>query len=250
MFKNLYQNPDNNNLLGQGDILDAEKLRDCFRGHQDYYADQSHFPNFIVLTQTCDLARGGVDFIFLAAVRKLINAFKYQQIENNDARKKNSSFIRDIYSHQYNKRGYFYLPCNIERGINEELVVDLRVMLSVHKMHYNSLLKARVCAISNLYVAQLGHIAGHMFNRVALPDLKFDPDKKANDLLKKQGEAYREARDKILTQAKKKCFSLDCENPASQIRLLPIFSPNQKLIYQDCALCETHAKKWDDERII
>jgi hypothetical protein len=114
--------------LNQGDILDAEKLRPNLRGHQDYFAEQPHFYRFMILTQSCDLARGGVDFIYVAVVRRLSETIGRRQ---TDTPGKTRKLFEDLYNHNNHKRGLFYLPENVESGIEEDSVVDLRVMFSL-----------------------------------------------------------------------------------------------------------------------
>jgi len=250
MSYNIYCKPPESELLGQGDVLDAEKLRESLKGHQDYYAENQHFRYFMILTQTCDLARGGVDFVFLSAVRKLSDAFKYNQIETNKARDKQKNFVRDLFRHQYNKRGYFYLPCDTIYGILEDSVADLRVMFSLHKMHYSALLNSRLCAITDVYAAQLGHIAGHMFSRVAVPDNSIDIDAQAKATLKEQGDRYKKRLEELLTECQGKCAVPDCNENADRFRSLPISEQNNKIIYEDCVLCSCHAAQWDEDRTL
>lgn len=224
-------------------------MRGCLKGHQDYYADSPHFHYFMILTQTCDLARGGVDFVFLAAVRNLNDAFKYNQIETNKVRDKQQNFVRDLFRHQYNKRGYFYLPCDTSHGILDDSVADLRVMFSLHKMHYFDLLHSRLCAITDVYAAQLGHIAGHMFSRVAVPD-NIDIDAQAKATLKEQGARYKKRLEELLAECRGICAVPGCNEKADRFRSLPISDHNKKITYEDCALCSCHAAQWDDQRTL
>ena len=78
----IYREPPSPELLCQGDILDSECLRENLRGHQDYFAEHPRFYRYMVLTQTCDLARGKdrADFIFLAVIKRLKEAIGIRQI--------------------------------------------------------------------------------------------------------------------------------------------------------------------------
>ena len=248
MSYDIYRDPPDPSLLEQGDILAADKLRDSLRGHQDYFAKQEHFPYYMVLTQTCDLARGGVDFVFLAAVRHLRSAFKYCQVQTKKAREKQQNFVRDLYRHQYNRRGYFYLPRDSARTIDEDCVADLRVMFSLHKTHYSAMLESRVCAITEVYEAQLGHIAGHMFNRVAVPDNAVDLQEQVAKTLNDQGERYEKRLAELLSECQGICAVRTCQERADRFRSLPHFTESDELVYQDRVLCKAHARQWDQDR--
>jgi hypothetical protein len=125
------------------------------------------------------------EFILLGVVRKLSDVLSWRHVENKQAREKTDQFLRDLYIHNYNKRGLFYLPKDANYGIGEDSVADLRVVFSVHRGCYSDVLRARRGAITELYAAHLGHMIGHMFSRVALPGWQeLRPDIKLGDRTK------------------------------------------------------------------
>lgn len=246
----IYRKAPSPDLLCQGDILDSECLRNYLRGHQDYFADRPHFYRYMILTQTCDLARSKdrADFIFLAVVRKLTDAIGIRQIEEKD---KTRNLLRDLYNHNYNKRGYFYLPRDINHGIYKDSVADLRVMFSLHKVAYPRLLKARIGAITDVYAAQLGHMAGYMFSRIATPG--WDELNQGNTLKEQINSTLNtfEEMEKgklrvLLAAAQETCSVSECLNKAKTYRWLRVSLSDDESISQEFVLCEEHAKQHDE----
>lgn len=247
----IYRKAPSSDLLCQGDILDSECLRGYLRGHQDYFAERPHFYRYMILTQTCDLARSKdrADFIFLAVIRKLRDAIGIRQIEEKD---KTRNLLRDLYNHNYNKRGYFYLPEDPNYGIYEDSVVDLRVMFSLHKVAYPALLKARLGAITDVYAAQLGHMAGYMFGRVATPGwdeliqectLKEQINKTLNTFEDLEKGKLREL---IAANAGETCAVSECPNKAKTYRWLRVHLSDDESVSQEFVLCKQHAKQHDE----
>lgn len=258
MAYNIYENRMDTEPLRQGDILNTHMLRENLRGHQDYFAEQQHFNYYMVLTQSCDLARGGVDFIFLSTVRVFREAIKFNQVQSRTAKDANRNFIRDLYLHSYNKRGFFYLPCDSRKGLVEDHIVDLRVMFSLHKLHYPDLIQARLCGITDLYAAQLGHIAGHMFNRVATPDWEeiydgednISPSDKAKKTLDELGDQYRQRCEELISEKGNICTIEGCSSKAEDFRWLPIRWQDGKTRFKERLLCKKHIQNWDRDRIL
>jgi hypothetical protein len=249
----MYQEPPNEDLLYQGDILNPESLRSILKGHQDYFADQPYFRRYMVLTQTCDLVRARlVDFIFLAVIRKLDDVFGRRHIEDGPAKSSTSQLLRDLYLRQPNKRGFFYLPKNAQYGIEEESVADLRVMFSVHKSIYPRLLRARCGAITDIYAAQLGQIAGHMFNRIAIPEWdESSPEVTLDDHLKVARQSIIDREEAVFLDLKKKesaCFFNNCNESVSTYRWLPVRLENNRQIFERHLLCKTHTKFCEEVR--
>jgi hypothetical protein len=249
MFHPIYRKPPNSDLLGQGDILDPEPLRPTLKGHQDYIADQSHFLGYMVLTQTCDLDRTNemADFIFLAVVRRLNDVFGMRHIEGK-GKNRTYELLRALYNHNYNKRGLFYLPENEDYGIKEESVADLRVMFSIHKASYPDLLLARCGAITDVYAAQLGHIAGHMFNRIATPSWdELSPNVRigAHAAEIQKGIEEREQRFFSNLKPKERVCYLNCDAPIKTYRWLPVRMENDRQVFEPHVLCEEHAKLYE-----
>ena len=250
MDYSIYREPPSADLLCQGDILDAECLRENLIGHQDYFADRPWFYRYMIVTQTCDLycRRQMSDFIFIAVILRLREAFGIREVEQS----KNSvrSLLRALYNHNYNKRGFFYLPHDARQGIEEDSVADLRVMFSIYRGHYPDLLKARRGAITDVYAAQLGHIAGYMFSRVATPGWEElnpgDFNKHINSVLEKILGPEKEKRDGLLLTSDGKCAFYKCEEKASTYRRFAIRSETGEVDYQERVLCTDHAKQHDE----
>ncbi len=148
----MYQTPSSKTLLSQGNILKPEHLRDYLRGHQDYFVNNPKFYRYMVLTQSCDLDRSREisDFIFIAVIRKLKDIFSIRHVKPSKIKDSTTRLLRDILNHNVNKRGFFFLPKEVQQGIDEDSVVDLRVMFSLHKAVYPYLLRAQIGFIPGL----------------------------------------------------------------------------------------------------
>jgi hypothetical protein len=158
--------PSNGSDLCQGDVIGSRKLTPALVGHQDYIAQRTDFEAFCVMTQSCDLVRPReAEFITLAVARKITNIF-----DKSDARKsRTADSLKNIVQHRANTR-YFYLYPELEAGISEDSVVDLRVMFALHKKHYDQIVAARTMGMNELYAAHLGWMAGNVFSRIAMPE--------------------------------------------------------------------------------
>jgi len=124
-------------------------------------------------------------------------------------------------------------------------------MFSLHKVHYPDLLKARCGAITDVYAAQLGHIAGYMFNRVATPGWEeLNPGCTIRDRINstlgtfevRENERLRE----LLAKASERCTFSQCGNKAKTYRWLRVRSDNDESVSQEYVLCEEHAKQYDE----
>lgn len=247
----IYRSPPKETLLGQGDILDPQLLAQTLKGHQDYFVDR--FYRFMVLTQTCDLdrSRDTSEFVFLTVVRKLSEAFGMRHVEKK-RREQTKRLIRELYDHIYNKRGYFYLPLDERYGIAAESVVDLRVIFSVHKAVYRDLLNARLGTLTDHYAAQLGSLAGYMFNRVAMPGWEElfggDRDKHAqtevNLMLERESQIFAD----FLKQTDGRCARLSCGKTAETYRWLPFGDDGGGFRFDWRVLCFEHAEEYDQFR--
>jgi hypothetical protein len=110
------------------------------------------------------------------------------------------------------------------------------------------MLESRISAITEIYAAQLGHIAGHMFNRVAVPDNEIDLKEQISKTLEKQGELYEKRLAELLHECQGICSVRTCQQAADRFRSLPHFNENDELVYQDRVLCKAHAIQWDEDR--
>lgn len=210
-------------LLCQGDVLRAEMLSPNLRGHQDHFADHPRFPAYVVITQSCDMARevGRSEFILLAVVRRLGEALGIRHVEPNE-KDSTDRLLTDLLNHNYNKRGFFFLPENVQRGILEDYVVDLRVMFSLHKAHYGDLVRARCTSITDVYAAQLGHMVGYMYGRVATPGWD-DPatlKKHVKELITRVGGREQARLERLRAATGRGCAIFGCEAEANTYRWL------------------------------
>jgi hypothetical protein len=248
----IYEEQLNPELLRQGDILNPIPLKPNLKGHQDYFASQPHFYRYMILTQTCDLThmKKMPDFIFLAVIRKLNEAISARHFtkENENSTKQ---MLRDLFNHNYNKRGFFYLPENNDSGIEEDCLVDLRVMFSIHKSHYQDLVNARIGGITPLYASQLGHMVGHMFSKIAVPgwpDINGgqSADDKAKDVIKEFKQRENIRFEELRLKAQNRCVFSNCSNKPHSFRWVNVRLRNQETKYIECVICLDHIKQWDD----
>lgn len=264
----IYREAPSENMLAQGDLLSAEGVRPALIGHQDYFANATHFEAFAVLTQTCDLQRKfpeeppaqrgkkklkerqPVDYIFLAVVRQFSEAYGGRRLlpkKEHDASKRE---VENLLLHKENRRGLFYLPAETNLGIPYDWVIDLRVMFSVHVIHYDTLLAARVTSMADMYAVALGSAAGYLFNRVAMPEFEHlfpgaDRAQHAEDLLKSSAEAQVIKLAALNTEFKGCVFDGCEENP---ITLRWITLPQSQGISTsetEVPVCQRHASKID-----
>jgi hypothetical protein len=195
--------------LRQGDIIDRQKLvsKKTLVGHQDYFAYRKDFLGFCVVTQSCDLeCDRHAEYISLAVIRNLLHTFGPEHVKNQDVRDSTKSLLRDILGQEYNKSGFFYLHPEASANIEENSVVDLRVMFSLHAgKHYNELLDCRKLSMSDAMANKLGWMAGQLFSRIPTPewdeedanlDLKVQIDRLMKDI--KTQETPPESREVLL----------------------------------------------------
>jgi hypothetical protein len=130
-------------------------------------------------------------------------------------------------------------------------VVDLRVMFSVHKSHYDDLVRARCTGITDVYAAQLGHMVGYMFNRVATPGWEDEEElKRTAKGLKKRLVDREEVRLKQLLAADgQKCAIAGCEKQAGTYRWLMLAAHDRDAQERECVLCLEHARQYDYGRL-
>jgi hypothetical protein len=252
MSYRIYRRPTNNRLLGQGDILNPDLLRSVLKGHQDYFIDR--FYRYVILTQTCDLQRNSqlAEFIFIGVVRKLGDALGMRHVDGK-ARNSTNKLVSALYDHDYHRRGFFYLPQSERYGIGEESVADLRVMFTIHKYAYPDVLKARLCAMTDLYTARLGQMLGHLFNRVAMPSREqvtgSDADKDAEEVV----NGIKKREDQILAELMEKfdktCAVRRCDRVADTYRWVPVGKEkNGQLRFDKRILCRVHVQQYEEFR--
>jgi hypothetical protein len=252
----MYQTPLSTKLLSQGDILIPDLLGDYLIGHQDYFAKNLKFYRFMVLTQSCDLdlSRETSDFIFIGVIRKLDEVLGIRHVKDSKAKNSTDRLLHDLLNHNYNKRGFFFLPKEIDQGIEEDSVVDLRVMFSLHRVAYQYLLNARCGGITGLYAAQLGYMIGYMFNRVATPGWEeINSGENINDYVKSKikslDEKEKQRLKELLIEGNYKCGYKSCQTKANTYRWIPFTSQNDETVWEEVTLCNDHAEQWDKRHL-
>lgn len=181
-------NPEDEADLHQGDVLartpELVALLDRYHTHYAHKPDNSHF---IVLTQSCDLARRGgaackAPYISLAPVRplshildKLIAASAAPGIDAEIAvcteRKRNKlyQFLERLLNN--NETSYFYLRPVPEADFREPGCGILGLPISLRAQeHYATMLAARLFGLDDTFQAKLGWLVGQLFSRVGTKD--------------------------------------------------------------------------------
>lgn len=244
----IYRKVEKTEPLCQGDILLPNELRENLLGHQEYFANSPHFYRYVVLTQTCDLEREDdrCNFIFLSVARKLGEAIGQRDLETSRISNRTQRMVRDLLMFQYNKRGFFYLPSEETQGVDEPLVIDLRVIFSLHKSHHGALVSARRGGLNDFFAAQLGQLTAQMFNRIAIPDVDTnEATEEAAALVKSEKAKQSERIEQLIsTSTHKKCSVAQCEKKAETFRWIDVKSPVDEG-KEEVIFCFEHAKQLD-----
>jgi hypothetical protein len=169
--------------LQQGDILAVSKdLQDLFREVHRHFCDPKYLA-FIILTQTCDLARHdgacSVKYINVAAVRSLADCLLTlldtvceplkPGIYSNRDRNKAQLLLDRIFNQNEFKLGLFYLFPDADVGIVEDAVAFLRVSVAFRVDHYDLIKASRSGRLKPEFANKLGWLAGNLFDRVGTP---------------------------------------------------------------------------------
>jgi hypothetical protein len=243
-------------------------MRESLTGHQDYFAKAHYFVGFIILTQSCDLQRTPprrprasdvsrsivqrmpVDFINLAVIRRFDEAFGPRYLSSLEERNKDQSKLKDalkpLLAHQPNRRGFFFIPQNKRLGIHEAWVADLRVLLTLHRHHYDAMLGARICSLADPFPSQLGQVATYLFNRIALPEIDagISLDKAINSIATKHKQRFAEAGGTSGT-----CEFQRCKNAPTTIRWVPVVNGQGQVDPEELLVCKEHAQRLDLNRV-
>lgn len=202
-----YNSFNNTDDLLQGDILEpTPELSDLFSEVHPHFLD-AKYRNFLVLTQSCDLARRSgakscnATHISLSVIRSLedviSDSFKVnfgylaQGIYDSERKKIITQLIERIINQNENALGLFYLHPDADAGITVPSVAILRVSISVRaKEHYGKVLTARVGRLDTKFQPKLGWMVGNLYSRVGAPDWKelksseFEEQEVINNILK------------------------------------------------------------------
>ena len=178
---------DQNNLC-QGDVIRrTPELAEAICQAHDYYGRAEDYSHFVVLTQSCDLVRrrGQVKapYLTLTAARPMrvvVDKFISQHvsqvegsnlriIKNSAKRRLEEKLERLIHN---TDDGLFFLPQDGCEEIPEDLCAFLHLSIALRTDHYETILRAKVAEIDDVFRAKLGWLAGNIYSRVATPDIE------------------------------------------------------------------------------
>lgn len=174
--------------LSQGDLLvKTPALVEVLTAAHQYYAQSEAYTHFVVITQSCDLVRRDGDcnapYITIAAAKRLDVVM--QEYLTTEARKiKQSDFAyypknrqqkhKELLERYLNntESEYFFLPQSGCDGLDDDLVVILRLSIALRKSHYDVLCGAKIAELEDVFQAKLGWLKGNIYSRVATPDVE------------------------------------------------------------------------------
>jgi len=174
--------------LQQGDLVrrtaDVEAL--LKEVHPHYFQSQN-YRYFIVLTQSCDLARRNSKpcngrYISIAAVRPVrvaiereLQKLQHTEVERSlgfcscDRKPKLTQFMERLLNN--NEEDYFYLHREQTAGFNEDHCAFLRLSIALKaQAHYSTLLTARILSLKESFQHKLGYLVGSLYSRVGTED--------------------------------------------------------------------------------
>lgn len=173
--------------LCQGDLLArTPALQEILRSYHPHYFENPRNTHFLVLTQSCDVARRkdgvcGTKYITIAAVRSLAEVVKRQlelevdpritaavPIGSSKARSRLEMFLQRLVNN--NEPEFFFLRRDISVGLREDSCAFLRLSIPLRVEHYDALFAARVLQLTEPFQAKLGSLVGQMYSRVGTKD--------------------------------------------------------------------------------
>jgi hypothetical protein len=178
----IYSEDFDEDRLFQGDILRRdEELISLLRSYHSHYAERENYRYFIVLTQSCDLARRdsaqpSSPYITIAAVRPLEEAIRREAkkdqiwwqepktVISTKTREKLDLFTSSLLDN--NIPNYFYLHEDISLGISGRNCAFLALSVAIKNEHYDLCLKAKTAQLNEEFGLKLGWLVGNMYSRV------------------------------------------------------------------------------------
>jgi hypothetical protein len=175
--------------LEQGDLLQPnEELRGLLDKYHPHYAQNKENKFYVVLTQSCDLAKRqglcGARYISIAPVRAL-RVIIQQEFDHKFARpdigdpfgsavlkSEVERFLERLINN--NESSYFYFFAENSIGVIEPMCAMLALPISLKVEHYESLVRARLSGIQSIFQAKLGWLLGQLYSRVGTPELTSD----------------------------------------------------------------------------
>ena len=226
--------------LEQGDLVRrTPELLDVLAEAHKHFLDEK-YSAFIVLTQSCDMARRGGPacksrYINLAVVRPLddmllqlldaeckrvvIRKDPLEGVYLTESRFRAEQLLSRIIHQNEQGQGLFYLHPDADAGIAVPSLALLQVSIALRRDHYKTLLQARIGRLRPEFQSRLGWLIGNLYSRVATRDWDTDQGKQIIDsaLLPHglpngpywvSGESVREARKQKLVTAGKSTAEL------------------------------------------
>jgi hypothetical protein len=174
--------------LQQGDLIQrTEAVEALLREVHPHYFQSPNYRYFLVLTQSCDLARRDGKacngrYITIAAVRPLrtaiereVQKLQHTDIErrlgfcSNDRQAKLTQFMERLLNN--NEEDYFYLHREQSAGLVEDHCAFLQLSIALRaQTHYATLLAARILSLKESFQHKLGYLVGTLYSRVGTED--------------------------------------------------------------------------------
>jgi len=174
--------------LQQGDVIKrTEAVEALLKEVHPHYFQSTNYRYFIVLTQSCDLARRECKtckgrYITIAAVRPIqiaikreIEKLQYSEIErrlgfcSEERKAKLTQFLERLLNN--NEEDYFYLHKEESIGFSEYYCAFLRLSISLKaQIHYNTILDARILSLKESFQHKLGYLVGSLYSRIGTED--------------------------------------------------------------------------------
>lgn len=173
--------------LCQGDILQrTDDLVSVLSTVHPYFCDEK-YKYFIVLSQSCDLVCRGKNncktpYITVAAVKEYSDFLEHTLVAKHFAElykgflfldEKTSSLATQFVERLYNNTepDYFFLYKEDRLNFPQSMVACLKLSIALKsKLHYQTLLDAKLLELSEEFKAKLGWLVGNMYSRVGTTD--------------------------------------------------------------------------------
>ncbi len=174
--------------LQQGDLMKrTEAVETLLKEVHPHYFHSPNYRYFLVLTQSCDLARRDGKpcngrYITIAAVRPVRTAIEreVQNLQHTDIERrlgfcsserkaKLTQFMERLLNN--NEEDYFYLHREQSAGLLEDHCAFLRLSIALKaQTHYTTLLAARFLSLTESFQHKLGYLVGSLYSRVGTED--------------------------------------------------------------------------------
>lgn len=174
--------------LQQGDLIKrTEAVEALLKEVHPHYFYSQNYRYFLVLTQSCDLARRDSmpcsgRYITIAAVRPVrtaiereVHKLQHTKIErqlgfcSSDRQPKLTQFMERLLNN--NEEEYFYLHREPSAGLLEDNCAFLHLSIALKaQSHYDTLLQARIISIKESFQHKLGYLIGSLYSRVGTED--------------------------------------------------------------------------------